>query len=160
MSLNKGINMNEHNKIIPKYVVDVKISYMKEHGRKEINNKEELENFPIGSLISYVNKKGEFRQGGYIIKFAEDYFIYLSIDFSTKYRVRYKNVKQMWVGDVYSVHNDIVSLQPSQKKKTNFPVIVNSVTVYYAKNNFDLKRWQNTHKYKNLIKWCEYFINP
>ena len=160
MSKSYNIQNNKNTKIqkqVPKYVADVKITMMLENGRKEITTKEELEKYPIGSLISYMNKNNEFKQAGFIYKFSDEYFIYLASDFTTKYRVRYKNVQKMWVGDVYSVTSDLVSLVKADNKKTNFPVKINNIIVYYAKNNFDVVRFKNTGKYKNMIKWVEIF---
>lgn len=137
--------------------ISARIMTFLENGRKEITTKEELEKFAIGSLISYMNMSNIFKLGGFITKFAEEYFIYVTPDFVQKYRVRYINVKTMWVGDVYKVFNDIVSITKTKKKKTNFSVKVNKVVVYYARNNFDLKRFISTSRYKKIIEWCNYF---
>lgn len=150
---NKSLNIKK----MDKASLSAKISNMIEYGRKEITTKEELEEFPIGSLISYMNKNNIFKTGGFIIKFSDEYFIYIMPDFTTKYRVRYKNVLKMWAGDVYSVKNDIVSIVKSLNKKTNFPVKLDNIVIYYGKNNFDVKRFMNTDKYKNMIKWYEFF---
>ena len=144
-------------KIINQDIIEARIKTFIEYGRKEITTKEELEEFPIGSLISYMNKDNMLKQGGFIIKFTDDYFNYITADFTAKYRVRYVNVKKMWVGDVYKVSKDIISLTTTTQPKTNFPVKVNNVVVFYAKNNFDIKRYTSTIKYKTMIKWCEYF---
>jgi len=140
-----------------KSIIKTKISIFLENGRKEITSQKELEKFPIGSLIAYMNNKNEFRNGGFIIKFCDDSFIYINPEFTHKYKVRYKNVQKMWVGNVYKTKNDIVSLVKTSRKKTNFPVVLNNIPIYYAKNNFDVKRFQNTNKYETYIKWIEYF---
>lgn len=136
----------------------VKIANFIEYGRKEIATKKELEKFPIGSLISYTNYKGNFKLGGFIIKFADDYFIYIAPDFTTKYRVRYKNVIKMWAGDVYTVINDIVSFTGTTQKKTKFPVELNNVIVYYGISNYDVKRFKCTERFKYMIGWYNYFV--
>lgn len=150
---NKLSNLNYR-----KDLLAVKLSNFIEFGREEITTKNELEKFPIGSLISYINFKNHFKQGGYIIKFGDDYFIYICPDFTTKLRVRYKNIIKMWVGNVYKVHNDVVSLVGTTKKKTKFPVKIGDVIVYYGSSNFDVKRFMNTDRYKNLINWYNYFV--
>ena len=142
---------------IKQNILKTKLKIMMDNGRKEITSREELEQFPIGSLISYTNKNNTFRQGGFIIKFANEYFNYITPDFKTKYRVRYVNVEKMWVGDVYKVTKDTISLTATTQTKTNFPVKVNNIIVYYAKNNFDANRYILTNKYETMIKWCEYF---
>jgi hypothetical protein len=144
---------------ISKAVLSAKISMMIENGRKEITTKEELEKFPIGSLISYMNKNNIFKLGGFIIKFSDEYFIFITPDFQTKYRVRYKNISKMWVGDVYSTKNDIVSLVKTSQPKTNFPVKIGNIIVYYAAKTFDMKRFENTEKYNRMSSWYNYFVN-
>ncbi|BCS83785.1 hypothetical protein QLL95_gp0338 [Cotonvirus japonicus] len=140
--------------------IAVKISDYVENGRQEIlgpNIKKEIEKFPIGSLISYTNKLGEFRQGGFIVKFGDEYFIYLMPDFETKYRVKYKNVDKLWVGDVHKTKNDIVSIVKTSQKKTRFPVKFDDVLIYYAVDSYDVKRYKKTKKYENMTKWYDYF---
>jgi hypothetical protein len=151
------MSKSSNTKIISKAVCAAKISIMIENGRKECTSKEELEEFSIGSLISYMNKNNVFKQGGFIIKFADEYFIYITADFTTKYRARYKNILKMWVGDVYSVQNDIVSIVKTKQKKTNLPIKVNNVIVYYAAKKFDAIRFKHTKKYQNIMKWYDYF---
>jgi hypothetical protein len=144
-------------KIVNKALFASKIDTMIENGRKEITTKKQLEKYPIGSLISYLRNDNIYKPGGFIIEFAPEYFIYILHDFSTKYRARYHNIDKMWVGSVYKTKNDFVSIVPIKHQKTNFPVIVNNVTIYYAKNTFDVKRFINTEKYKKIIQWREYF---
>lgn len=149
--------MSKPKRKLNKDYVKAKISNLIENGRKEITTKEELEQFPIGSLISYMNKNNEFKIAGFITKFSDDYFIYIVPDFTQKYRVRYTNVIKMWVGDVYSVKKDIISFTKTSKNKTDFPVKLNNVILYYAKHNFDKKRYMNTNKYEISCKWIDYF---
>lgn len=151
-----------------KATVAAKISNMIDYGRIEITTspqifgqvKKQLELFPIGSLVSYMNSQNIFRSGGFIVKFADDYFIYVNQTFTTKFRVRYKNVLKIWVGDVFKVKGDTISLaKPPSNKKTNFEAIVGNHIVFYAKDNFALKRFINTNKFKNMVKWHNYFKN-
>lgn len=64
----------------------------------------------------------------------------------------------MWIGDVYQVYNDIVSFAGSTQKKTNFPVKIDDIVVYYASKNFYMKRFMATEKYNTLLAWHNYFI--
>lgn len=148
--------MSKKNKQV-KSEIKVKISNLINCGRKEITTKTQLEKYPIGSLISYMNKQNIFKTGGYIIKYTEEYYIYVGIDFTTKYRVRYKNINKMWVGNVYEVKNDIVSLTESKNEKTKFKVTINDVDIYYAKNSYNVKRFLNTEKYERMLAWYNYF---
>ena len=142
-----------------KAILGAKISKMIENGRIEITTKEELEEFPIGSLISYMNNNNYFKIGGFLTKITDEYFIFITSDFKQKYRVRYQYINKMWIGDVFSVKNDLVSIVPTTKTKTNYPVKVNNIVVYYAPNNFGVSRFKHTAKYKSMIQWTEYFIN-
>jgi len=137
--------------------VMTKIVLLKRNGRKEITTKKQLEKFPIGSAVSFMNKKNIFRLGGFITKFNSDDFIYVGLDFKTRYRVRYEKVLKMWVGNVYMLTNDVVSLTKTTNKKSNFPVKINGIIIYYAKNNYDVLRFKTTDRYKTYMNWCEYF---
>ena len=63
----------------------------------------------------------------------------------------------MWVGSVYSTKNDIASIVKTTQDKTNYPVIVNNIIIYYATRPFDMERYKFTEKYKKIIQWCQYF---
>jgi hypothetical protein len=139
--------------------IEAKIMCFTENGREEITTKKQLEKYKIGSLVSYTNTANVFKMGGFITKFADEYFIYVTPDFTTKYRVRYVNIKKMWVGDVYRVKNDLISLTETIQKKTNFEIKINDVVIFYARNSFDVKRFKSTDKYKRLVAWNEYFNN-
>ena len=138
-----------------------RISNLIENGRKKIISRKELEAFPIGSLISYTNVRDRFNHGGFIVSFpSEEYFIYIDADFTQKYRVRYKNVKTMYVANVFEIakDKDIISFAPVlAEKKTNFPIFVGPYLVFYAKNKFDMKRFFATKKYVTMVKWLELF---
>lgn len=137
----------------------VKIENYKKNGRCEITTRDELLEYPIGSLISFTKKKNIFKLGGFLTKISDDYFTYITPDFEHKFRVKYSNVVKMWAGDVYSTHNDIVSLVKNSKKKTNYPITVDGIIVYYAKNNYDSTRFKCTDRYKRLIAWVNYFLS-
>jgi len=142
---------------IDKVSLALKIEKLIENGRKEIKTKKQLEKYPIGSLISHIDKNNIFRHGGFITKFKPDYFIYITPDFKTKYIARYTNIKKMWVGSVYKTKDDVVSLVQSDKPETKFPVKINDIVMYYAADKYNHKRFTYTDKYKRAIKWVEYF---
>jgi len=149
--------MSKSIKVVNKASFALKIDTMIENGRKEITTKKQLEKYPIGSLISYLNNQNIFKPGGFIIKFNPEYFIYITSDFTTKYRARYSHIQKMWVGSVYKTKNDFASIVPTQQNKTKFPVIVNDIVIYYASDTYDVKRFKYTEKYKKIITWCQYF---
>ena len=150
------INKNKPNKI-NKAILSTKISNLIKHGRTELTSYDELKEYPVGSIISYLNKKNIFKQGGFLTKIDQKYFIYITLDFTTKYRVWFKNIVKIWVGDVHKVNGDYISLVPTSKNKTNFPVKVGDIVVYYASDNFSATRFKNTNKYKIMCKWFETF---
>ncbi len=133
------------------------ISRLIAYGREEITTKKELKKFAPGSPISYKNNDNIFKRGGFLIKITKEYFIYITPDFSQKYRVRFANVQKMWVGDVYKLKKDLIYFTKTNRKKTNYPVKINGIDIYYGKNNFDRARFTNTHKYKRMMQWCDYF---
>lgn len=153
--MSKTFNYESINKC--KLRLATKIDDMKNNGRKEITSKEELEKYAIGSLISYLNKRGIFRTAGYLQSFGDDYFIYLTVDFSIKKKVWYKNVDKMWVGDVYKTKNDLVSIIPSTNKKTKIVAKIGGIAVYYTTNSNVLKRYMHSQKYQRMVKWYEIF---
>jgi hypothetical protein len=104
-----------------------------------------------------MNNNDIFKPGGFIIKFADEYFAYITPDFTTKYKVRYNNVKKMWVGDVYKVTGDLISFAKPTQNPTNFPVKIGNNVVYYAKSSYHVKRFICTAKYKRMINWYNYF---
>jgi hypothetical protein len=134
----------------------VKIQSLIENGREEITTKKELEKYPIGSLVSYLTKTDVFKDAGFIYKFGDTWFIYISVDFSQKYRVRYHNVKTLWVGDVFHTKNDTVSINKC-KEKSNYPIKIGNTVVYYADTPFKEKRYKLTEKYRRMTTWYEYF---
>lgn len=146
------------NTLYRKDLITIKIIHLIERGRTEISTKSELEKFSIGSIISYTNHQGHLKMGGFITKFANEYFIYVAYDLTTRYRARYVNIDKMWVGDIYKVKNDIISLAPASQEITNYPVTVGGIVIHYAPNKFQMKRFVCTERYQLLIGWYNYFI--
>ena len=153
--------MSKNNIIEPinknKALIEAKIKLLMKNGRKQVTTIDKIKKFPIGSLISYMNKNGIFKSGGFLWKVCDDNFIYLVLDSNKKFRVRMKNVDKVWIGSVYDVENDLVSLIPTNKKKTSKPVIIGDVIVYYAKDTYDYNRFVCTNKYKMMEKWFNVF---
>ena len=153
--LNKIETINKNRSL-----VEAKIDFLIENGRIEITSKAELEEHPIGSLISYMNNNNIFKSCGFLTKICDDYFIYIKPDFESKFKVRYDNIKKMWVGDVYKVKQDIVSITKSSKQETKYKVIIDDIVVYYANDKSDYRRYTHTQKYKTMVKWSEFFTDP
>lgn len=144
---------------LDKSSLSLKISTMVENGRKQISTKEELEEYPIGSLISYMTKGGIFRKAGFLDKLEKESFVYLSADFNSRRRVKYANIKKIWIGTVYETKNDIVSIIPSENKKTKFFAKIGNVVVYYAADSHSVGRFKHTQKYQRMTKWHDLYGN-
>lgn len=134
-----------------------KISKIINDGREEITEKSQLEKFKKGSLISFSSISDKFRIGGFIVGFCDDSFIYVTPDFKKKYRVKYRKIVKIWVGDVYKVKNDIISFVPSSQFPTKWEVKINDIVIYYAASKYDADRFKNTDKYMKLLQWNDYF---
>jgi hypothetical protein len=132
---------------------------MLQNGRKEITTRNEMLEYEIGSIVTYMNKKNVLKNGGFLIEINENDFVYVDIDFDKMHTVKFKNILVIWIGSVFEVVDDIVSLVPSQKPSTNFPVTIAGFTIYYAKNNYDVDRFKATSKYNIRIQWCHYFLD-
>lgn len=140
-----------------KSILEMKLETFIENGRKEISSREELKEFPAGSLISYINIYDTFKPCGFLTKVTKDYFIYLAPDFESKFKVKFINVKKMYVGSVYETKNDLVSIIKSTQPKTKFEVVIDGIVVFYAKDSFNVKRFQHTKKYKLMDNWIKFF---
>jgi len=129
-------------------LVQAKINKLLNSGRKEITTKKELEKFPLGSLVSYVTKDGLYRSGGFLRTIQDKYFalqggnVVNPISFS----VQFNNISKMYIGSP-------VKLANRTDKKTKFEVKINGKVVYYAKSNYDAKRFMGTQKYKRMVKY-------
>lgn len=142
--------------ITTKLHIQKKINDLILYGRKEITTRKELEKFPIGSLISYTTKNEVFKYGGYLCKVKNDWFIYITLDFSQKIRTRYVNIDKMWVGDVFKVVGDAISFK-KPNNETNYSVSIGKYIVYYGTKNGNSKSFMASQKYKNMLQWHEYF---
>lgn len=147
---------------ITKSKVDVviKINTLLENGRKEITTIKQLKKFPIGSLISYMNLSDYFKIGGFLLEVFPDSFSFIDLDFKIRYRVDINKISKIWVGSVFQVTNDYVSILPTTQSPTNFPVVIANITVFYAKNTYAFKRYTLTQKYQTAMLWVQRFHKP
>lgn len=139
-----------------KLKIQKKINDLNLYGRKEITTRAELVKFPIGSLISYIDKREIFRYAGYLCRVEQDCFVYITLDFSKKIRVRFVNVDKMWVGNVFKVRGDTINFK-SPVSETKWPVIIGKYKVYYGTSLGNAKNFMASQKYANMVKWHEYF---
>ena len=140
-----------------KALIGARILTMIENGRTEVTTIKQLKKFPIGSLVSYINSSGIFNIGGFLLAIFDDSFSFVDLDFKIRYRVAINKIDKIWIGSVFKVRNDYVSICPSDKKATNFPAIIANIVIFYAPDNYALKRFISTQKYKLAVLWAQRF---
>lgn len=75
------------------------IKKLKRKGRITITTKKELENFPLGSLVSYLTKDGKYRSGGFLKSIQDKYFV-IQGGTSAKpisFCAQFKNIDEMYL---------------------------------------------------------------
>lgn len=77
-------------------------------GRIRIKTKEQLLNFPLGSLVAYTTKQGKYRSGGFLRTIQDDYFCLQggSIEKPVSFCVQFKNVHAMYVKSLDLIHKE------------------------------------------------------
>jgi hypothetical protein len=107
-------------------------------------------------VISYILKEGQYRSGGFLTANSDYYFVILGGQINNKisFSVQYSNVQTIYVRKV-AKRNDNKPIKPipTLHSKTKYPVKVGKIIVYYAKDNFDRRRFMNTKKYSNMLKY-------
>lgn len=144
MSKNNTNNKNNTNKAI----IAARIKTLIDNGYIKIHTKDELSEYPFGSLICYVTIKGLFKKGGYLKSINNKNFDLDDIELENDepISVPFDKVKTMYVGNPLKLTN-------RTKIETNFPVKIGDEIIYYAKDNFDKRRFKSTNRYKLLKKW-------
>jgi hypothetical protein len=142
-----------------KSLVIGKINTMIENGRLSITNIDELRSFPIGSIVSYMSKDGMFYPGGFLVYVGKKHFKLLPDLFGeTKIiRININNIETMYVGNVYEITGDVVSIKQSTNKITKHLVKIGDVVVYYGRDKIDKNRYMATKKYQKMLKWYALF---
>jgi len=159
--------------------VKLKIKNLIDKGRVEIETRDELLNFPLGSLVSYLTKpkmvvmedgkrkvvnngKSLYRSGGFLRAVEDDYFTlqggqpWSPISFC----VQFENVEKMYVGNPTTTKDDFISIQPTKQEPTKHPVMIGDTVVYYGKDAWKANRFKSTKKYEQMVKWYEKYGNP
>lgn len=128
-----------------------KIKQLIKSGRDVVKTRAELLNYPLGSLVSYITKEGLYRSGGFLRTIKDKYFALQGGNIANpiSFCVQFSNVKKMYVGSPIKNANRTV-------ETSNFPVQVGEKIVYYAKSNYDVKRFKATKKYKRMIDYEKY----
>lgn len=120
-------------------------------GRTEITTRDELIQFPPGSLVSYMKKNGLFRSGGFLIAIHDNFFTLRGgkVGKPVTFDVFFNDVDKIYVGDF--------DLTPTTKKPTKFPVFIGDTIVYYGKDKYDAKRYTTTNKFIRTLQWYNQF---
>lgn len=131
-------------------MIKQKIKKLIKSGRNVIKTKEELKKFPLGTLVSYITKEGLYRSGGFLRSIKNKYFALQGGNVANpiSFPVQFSNIKKMYVGSPIKNVNRTV-------KKTNFPVMIGKTIVYYAKSNYDIKRFKATKKYFRMASYAK-----
>lgn len=140
---------------------DEDLKRLRENGRILISTKNELNKYPVGTLISYTNTSDIFFRGGYLIEIHNDSFVYLEPDFDKFHKVNFGDVNFMIVGIVSHVRNDLIDINPTNQKKTCYKVMIGDTVVYFAKSKNDKRKFMKTKLFERSTNWYNYFhIRP
>jgi hypothetical protein len=141
-------NNTEQNKIsAKKRQLEMKLIKMQEQGRVVVDGDEEemikeLQNFPKRVHICYLTKDNMYRCGGFqrkiVDKEKEKYFVLFVPDKRLSFLVQFKNVKTLYVK---AIQRKGAKIEPTDKPETKFPVKLGEITVYYAKDACDRRRF-------------------
>ena len=116
------------------------------------------ENLGKRLVISYILKNGSYRSGGFLTANSDYYFVILGGQITNRisFSVQYSNVKTLYVR-VVNKKNAKKPIKPiaTTHPKTPYGVKVGNIVVYYAKDNFDKRRFMNTQKYSNMLKYIK-----
>lgn len=82
-----------------------KIKELLKKGYVEIHTKEELENFPLRSVVAYITTKGLYRSGGFLKSIQDKYFVLQggSPTQPISFCVQFDNVESMYVHNPWEV---------------------------------------------------------
>jgi hypothetical protein len=109
-----------------------------------------------GKLISYITTKDKYRSGGFITSWNDDYFTVLGgggYGPRISFCVQFKDVKKAFIRKVD--RNGPLKPKKATNKKSDWPVVVGGVTVYYARSKSDKARFKKTNKYNRMLKYAK-----
>lgn len=135
-----------------KVYLKTKIQQLKEYGREELEP-EQIKDYPIGSLISYLDNNNKFYRGGVIDKIKDD-----KIKINDEY-INLDKIKTAWVGYPANLRGDMISYVEDKKNKTKYPVMIGDKAIYYAKDKFDNMRFCNTDKFEMINAWHQAYYD-
>ena len=104
-------------------------------------------------MVSYVTNDEFYRSSGFLKTIKNKYFALIE-DIAANpvsFCIQFANVNKMYVSNPKKTNGDEINITLTKKEATNFPVKINKHVVYYAKSNFDRKRFMKTTKYENMV---------
>lgn len=155
-----SLSVEKHNADIIRNdaVIKAKIeTLIDDNNRSKIKTRNELLEYKPGSPISYITKDKIFHCGGFLKKIKTSSFVVVDLKEEKEIVVKFDDVRSMYVGKVDEVVGDIISFSPPDAKETNFPVKLGNFVVYYGRSKFDMRRFKNTKKFKNMEEWFDMF---
>lgn len=94
----------------------------------------------------------------FYISFIMKTFIWTTLGFDKKYRIRYNKIKRLWLGDVFQVDGDYVGFKKPECI-TKYEVKIGDYSVRYFKDKHSRNVFLASEKYKTMVKWYETFSN-
>lgn len=141
--------------------------YLVNSGYEEVNLKD-IDMIPTGSRLAYITKDKKWRSAGWLSRVEDSYedvdgnpfdkpkkYILYKAYNNAAWSIQLEDIYKLYIMRNKSqdilVKKVIYFRKPT--KRTNFAVYLNNskgedVVIYYAKDNFDKKRFMNTNKYQ------------
>lgn len=144
---------------VDKAIRKAKIQLLIEKGRILVSTREELLDFPLGSIISYITNDDIFHSDGYLKHIGKKSFTVIKEpkEDADITKIKFSNVVEMYIGHVGKTKNDVISIHQCNDTITKYPVKIGDIVVYYGRNNMDMKRFSFTDKYLRMVDWYSMF---
>jgi hypothetical protein len=109
--------------------------------------------------VSYITKGGLYRAGGFL-RISKDDDVRSKMEKQKYITVAQPSLGLSWpvqlndidVFYIKEVKPKISEIKPTDMKPTNFPVEINGVVVYYAKDSWKQSRFKSTAKYRAMLE--------
>jgi len=140
------------------------IDMLLNQGRDEVINPTDLEKYPKGSVVSYVNKNGKFRHGGLLVGLTEDYIILRSMQNLKDMRdlcIKLNNINAFYIIDPRNVTSKTRSFSfrhIDDAESCKYTVKIGDTIVFKGRDTYDAERYKTTRKYKNQLEYYDQFI--
>lgn len=109
--------------------------------------------------VSYITKDGLYRAGGFLRISKDDdlratmekekYITLAQPKQRLSWPVQLKDIDTFYIKEIKP---KVDKIEPTDMKPTNFPVEINGIVVYYAKDSWKQTRFKNTARYKAMLE--------